>query len=53
MPALGDKTRRAGAELEGTLAMMLKIEKEGLDFAQSEAERKHYLFMGTLHRRKD
>jgi hypothetical protein len=53
MPALGDKTRRAGAELEGTLAMMLKIEKEGLNFAQSEAERRHSLFMRTLRRRKD
>ena len=51
MPALGDKTRRAGAELEGTLAMMLKIEKEGLNFAQSEAERRHQLFMRTLRGR--
>jgi hypothetical protein len=52
MLALGEKTRRTRAELEETLAVMLEIE-EGLDFAQSEAERRHYLFMRTLHRSKD
>jgi multidrug resistance efflux pump len=53
MPALEEKTRRARAELEEALAMMVEIEKEGLNFAQSEAERRHCLFMRTLHRRKD
>jgi multidrug resistance efflux pump len=53
MLALGEKTRRTRAKLEETLAMMLEVEEEGLDFAQSEAERRHPLFMRTLHRRKD
>ena len=42
------RERRARAELEETLAMMLEIEKEGLNFARSEADRRHYL----LRRRK-
>jgi hypothetical protein len=53
MPALGEKTQRAWAELEESLAMMVEIEKEGLNFAQSEAERRHCLFMRTLRRRKN
>jgi hypothetical protein len=33
MLALGEKTRRTRAELEETLAVMLEIEKKGLDLA--------------------
>jgi hypothetical protein len=53
MPALGEKTRRAREEMEETLAIMLDIEKEGLNFARSEAEKRHCLFMRTLRGRKD
>jgi len=53
MPALGEKAERAWTEVKESWEMVVEIEKESVKLAQFETERRYYLIMGKLRKRKD